>query len=112
MGNKPASTTNLSYYEVINQPITDLCAIQECIKRSDRASKELGQQYTIITYYLGVCMKAYPLLWQYPQFYKDHIVLMGSFHTVCAYLRVIGKKVTGSGFEDILSEAALITTEP
>ena len=54
-------------------------------------------------------MKAYPLLWQYPQFYKDHIVLMGSFHTVCAYLRVIGKKVTGSGFEDILSEAALIT---
>ena len=50
-----------------------------------------------------------PLLWQYPQFYKDHIVLMGSFHTLCAYLRVIGKKVTGSGFEDILSEAALIT---
>ena len=30
IGNKPASTTN--YYEVIKQPITDLCAIQECIK--------------------------------------------------------------------------------
>ena len=55
-------------------------------------------------------MKAYPLLFNDPEKYKDHIVLIGSFHTTMAYLKMSGKKMTGSGFEDILIEAELISS--
>ena len=53
--------------------------------------------YVITTFDLGVCMKAYPLTWNYHEKYKQHIILMGTFHTICAYLRMIGKKMEGSG---------------
>ena len=46
---------------MINAPITDLATIQECLRCSQAASSEAGQEYTICTFDLGVCMKAYPL---------------------------------------------------
>ena len=47
-------------------------------------------------------MKAYLILWKNPDTYKDHVVMIGSFHTVCAYLIMVGKKMDGSGFSEIL----------
>ena len=54
-------------------------------------------------------MKAYPIIWNNPQRYSKHIVLIGTFHLVCAYLKMIGKKMAGTGFDDIFTEAGLIT---
>ncbi|KAL8562247.1 hypothetical protein ACOMHN_005232 [Nucella lapillus] len=34
-------------------------------------------------------MKAYPLIWNQPQRFEKHIVLIGTFHIVCAYLKMI-----------------------
>ena len=36
--------------------------------------------------------------------------MIGTFHLICAYLKAIGKKMSGSGFSDILLEAGLIGT--
>ena len=102
--------TTIAYYPVIPYPITEYKTVAECLKYSEEATKEVGQKYTITTFDLGVCMKAYPLLFNDPEKYKDHIVLIGSFHTTMAYLKMIGKKMTGSGFEDILIEAELISS--
>ena len=55
-------------------------------------------------------MKAYPLLWNNPKRYEKHIVLIGTFHLVCAYLKMVGKKMDGSGLSDILLEAGLIAS--
>ena len=37
-------------------------------------------------------MKANPIIWKSPDFYDDHIVIIGSFHLICAYVKMIGKK--------------------
>lgn len=37
-------------------------------------------------------------------------VYIGTFHLVCAYLKMIGKKMNGSGLSDIMLEAELITS--
>jgi len=55
-------------------------------------------------------MKAYPLTWNAPEKYQKHIILIGTFHLVCAYMRVLGKKMAGSGLADVLIEAGLIST--
>ena len=34
--------------------------------------------------------------------YQKYILLIGTFHLVCAYMETIGKKLDGSGLADIL----------
>ncbi len=109
-GETPAHTTTIGYYPVINCPITEYKAVQECLRYSEEATKEVGQRYTISTFDLGVCMKAYPLIWKNPERYKDHIIMIGSFHVVCAYMKMVGKKMDGSGLSDVLLEAGLVTS--
>jgi hypothetical protein len=57
---------------------------------------------------LGVCMKAYPVIWNQPKKFEDHIIMIGTFNVVCTYFKMIGKKMEGTGLLDILLEAGLI----
>lgn len=109
-GDVPEKKTTLGYYPVINHPITEYKTVQECLRYAEEATREVGQDYIISTYDLGVCMKAFPIMWNWPDRYSKHIVLIGSFHLVCAYFRMMGKKLDGSGFSDILLEAGLTTS--
>ena len=109
-GEIPSHTTTIDYYPVINCPITEYKAVQECLRYSEEATKEVGQRYTISSFDLGVCMKAYPLIWKNPERYKDHIVMIGSFHVVCAFMKMVGKKMEGSGLSDVLLEVGLMTS--
>ncbi|MCG7882443.1 MAG: hypothetical protein JAY96_12745 [Candidatus Thiodiazotropha endolucinida] len=109
-GSKPTILTTIDYYPVINRPITEYKTVQECLRYAEEASKEVGQTYVITTFDLGVCMKAFPLIWNNPQKYANHIVMIGTFHLVCAYLKMLGKKMAGSGLSDVMLEAGLIGT--
>ena len=101
--------TIIDYYPVIFKPITEYSTVQECLRHAEQATIEVGQHYVFSTFDLGVCMKAYPLLWNFPQRFDRHIVLIGTFHLNMAYLKMIGKKMEGSGLSDILVECNLIS---
>ena len=62
------------------------------LRVSKNASREVGQKYAVTTFDLGLCMMAYPIIWKSPDVYDDHIVIIGSFHLICAYQKIIGKK--------------------
>lgn len=108
-GTPPKRLTTIDYYPVINQPITEYRTVQECLRYAEEATAEVGQEYTITTFDLGVWMKALPLVWNHPDKYRKHIILIGTFHLACAYMKMIGKKMAGSGLADILLEAGLIS---
>ena len=36
--------------------------------------------------------------------------MIGSFHVVCAFMKMVGKKMEGSGLSDVLLEAGLMTS--
>lgn len=110
IGEVPQNKTTIEYYPVINSPITEYTTVQQCLRYAEKATHEVGQEYVICTFDLGVCMKAYPLVWNNPDRYKKHIVLIGSFHVICAYLKMIGKKMQGTGLGDVFLEAGLITS--
>ena len=109
-GKVPPNLTTIEYYPIIQHPITEYKAVKECLSQAEKGTREVGQQYVITTFDLGVCMKAYPLVWSNPQRYSDHIIMIGTFHLTCAYLKMIGKKMAGTGLDDILLEADLIST--
>ena len=108
-GEVPKRLTTIDYYPIINHPITDNSTVQECLGVSKNASREVGQKYAVTTFDLAVCMKAYPIIWKNPEFYDDHIVMIGSFHLICAYLKMIGKKMNESGLADVLLEAGVMS---
>jgi len=108
-GLAPAKLTTIDYYPVINHPITEYKTVQECLCVAEEATKEVGQTHVVTTFDTGVCMKAYPLTWNAPEKYENHIILTGTFHLVCAYMRVLGKKMAGSGLADVLMEVGLIS---
>ena len=71
------------------------------------ASREVSQKYVVTTFDLGLCMKVYPIIWKSPDFYDDHIVMIRSFHLICAYLKMIGKKMNEFGLADVQLEAGV-----
>lgn len=115
-GSVPLKKSTIDYFTPINQPITEYSTVQELLRRSEIATAEVvgganGQQYVINTFDLGVCMKALPLIWKFPEKYKQHIILPGPFHTTMNYMGMItGHKCRGSGYSEILLEAQLVTS--
>lgn len=76
-GEVPVQKTKIDYYQPIHQPITEYETVYELLKRSEEATVTVGQEYTINTFDLGVCMKALPLIWKYPKEFEKHIVIPG-----------------------------------
>lgn len=111
IGNSPRKKSTIDYYTPINEPITEYNTVAELLKRSEEATKEVGQKYVVTTYDLGVIMKVMPIIWKSPESYKDHIVLIGQFHTAMNYINMLlGHNMLGSGFQEILIESQLVTT--
>ena len=110
-GKAPAKKTTVDYYPPIDEPITEYSTVAELLRRSAEATAEVGQEYVISTFDLGVCMKALPLIWKFPQQYGKHIVLIGQFHQAMNYIGMLcGHKMRGSGYQEILLEAQLVSS--
>ena len=77
LGDEPPRLTIIDYYPVIYQPITDNKAVQECLRYSEQGARKIGQKYVVTTFDLGVCMKAYPIIWNQPKKFEDHIIMIG-----------------------------------
>ena len=110
-GTAPMKKSTIDYFTPINQPITEYAVVKELLRRSEEATTAVGQQYVINTFDLGVCMKALPLIWSFPEKYSSHVVIPGQFHTVMNYIGMItAHKCRGSGYAEILTEAQLVTS--
>ncbi|KAL7384832.1 hypothetical protein ABVT39_009653 [Epinephelus coioides] len=110
-GEVPARKSTTDFYTPINQPITDNAVVYELLKRSEAATEEVGQPYTINTFDLGVVMKACPIVWKYEEEFNKHVIILGKFHTTMNYIgRLTGRKCLGAGYAEILIEAGLGTS--
>ncbi|XP_032227542.1 uncharacterized protein LOC116611051 [Nematostella vectensis] len=110
-GVKPPRKSTIEYFTPIHQPFTKYAVIVEILKRSEDATQEVGQTYVLNTFDLGGCIKALPVIWKYPERYRNHVVMPGPFHTAMNYIGMLtGNKCRGSGYSDILIEAGLVTT--
>jgi hypothetical protein len=56
LADEPPRLKIIDYYPVINQPITDNKAVQECLRYSEQGAREVGQKYVVTTFDLGVCI--------------------------------------------------------
>ena len=83
--------------------------MQACLWAAEDAMKETGQNYTITTFNMSICMIAFLSISQNFEGYKDHIILTRTFHLEYASIKMLGKKLRGSGLEDALLDSRLIS---
>ena len=98
------------YMKPLSQPITDYATVQEVLKISQKASKDLQQKFTFITFDLAVAKTAYALVWYHKLLFSDVIIHLGIFHIISAYLKAVRKVLSGSGFEDIVIDSKVCAT--
>lgn len=99
--------STVDYLAPVFSPITENSTVQAILQLSQEATREVGQQYTIVTFDLAVAKKAYALVWQNQLDFSNIVVRMGAFHLTCAYMCALGKSLRGSGFEEILVESGV-----
>lgn len=111
IGTVPYRKSTVDYFTPIHQPITDNAVVHELLKRSEAATVEVGQKWVLNTFDLGVCMKALPIIWRWPDEFAYHVVTIGPFHTSMNYIGMItNHKMRGSGYTEILLEAQMVTS--
>ena len=88
-GVETTTMITIGYYQVVNCPITEYKTAGEYLQFSEQATKEVGPEYIITTFDFGICMKAYPLLWNNQ--YQKHMMMIGAFHAVCVCKKMLGK---------------------
>ena len=91
----------------VNSPITENATMQHTKTLSHAASRQMQQQYTVLTFDLAVPKKAHKILWQNLNIFSDVLVTMGVFNTTCSYLGASGNRPRCSGFEEILVESGI-----
>ena len=85
----------------IQRPITDYGTIFEIFHTSQNLSKQSNMLYTHITFDLGAAMKAYHVIWNKPELWKDIIM---------TFFAIIGKFVSGSGFEEVIFQTDICSS--
>ena len=79
----------------------------EMFHRSEQMAKQSNMVYTHIVLDCGAAIKAYHVLWNNSDRFKNIIIHLGDFHTMQALFGVIGAYVSGSAFQDIIYQLGL-----
>lgn len=88
-GIHPPRKSTVDYFTPIHQPITDNAVVRELLRRSEQAMAEVGQNWVLNMFDLGVCMKALPIIWRWPDEFASHVVMIGPFHTSMNYMGML-----------------------
>ena len=106
-GRNTVTESRIGYMQPIMHPIMDIATVKQCLQTSMDVTKMLQQEYTLVTMDMAAAKLAYNIIWGDRESYKNVIVNLGPFHTMCSYMGATGKMMSGSGFEDIVVEAQL-----
>ena len=98
-GTKFCRKSTIDYFNSIYQPFTEYSVVEELLKQSEEATREVGQEYVLNTFDMGGCMTALPYVWRFPRRYQKHVITpLTTAH-----------KCNGSKYYEILFEAQLVS---
>lgn len=100
----------VGYLPVIPSSPTELSTVYMMLKRSLAVADELQQDDVIIVLDQAIYAKAQEIISKHQDDFCRVILRMGSFHTACTFLAVIGQRFEHAGLHDILVESGLAGT--
>ena len=68
----------------------------------------MNMPYSNITFDIGAAMNAFKVLWNNPEKFSNIVIHLGDFHQMKEVFAIIGKLISGSGFEDIIFKLVFV----
>ena len=89
-------------------PATQLTTVNEILRQSDGMRKALNLDEIVIVMDQALYAKASEVIWQHPDQYSAILLRLGTFHTMCNLLSIIGKRYQDAGLRDLCIESGII----
>ena len=106
----PVRKTHETFLPPITTSITEYGTIFKLFQQLQELSMKMNMPYVNVTMDVGAAMTAYKVLWNFPNHFKNEMHHLGDFHFMKENFAVIGKIVSGSGFEDAVFQASLCSS--
>ena len=99
----------IEYLPTINAPATELSTVQEIMKNALDIADNLDLEEVPVCLDQALYAKATEVVWKEPVKYKKIVLTMGTFHTICTMLAIIGKRFREAGLRDLAVESGIIS---
>ena len=103
--------TVTTYLPPLNSPVTEFATIFKYLTYMQSLAKSVNMRYVNVFLDVGAAMNAYKLVWNYPDKFSNVLVHLGDFHFMKEIFNVVGTMIDGSGFDDIIVQAKLCSSE-
>ena len=100
----------VGYCQTIKASPTEFLTVYTLLKRSLAMADQLGQTDCIVVLDQAIYAKATEIVWSKKEEFKRVVLRLGSFHTACSFLAILGKRFADAGLADILIESNLIAS--
>ena len=97
----------VEYLPTINAPATELTTVFEILKQSEEIRKRLDLSSIVVVMDQALYAKAAEIAWKQDQF-SNIVLRIGTFHTICVALAILGKRFGDSGLKDIFIESQIV----
>ena len=96
----------VEYLPTINAPATALTTVFEILNQSEQIRRELHLQTIVVVMDQALYAKAVEITWKHKERFANVLLRMGTFHTICNALSILGKRF--GALKDICIEAELV----
>lgn len=101
------SKDNVGYLPTIHASATEISTANEVLNQVLKIMKALELNEVAVVFDQAFYAKAADVLWKNAKFSKI-VLRMGTFHTLCNFLSIIGKRFGSAGLRDIAVESGVI----
>ena len=106
--NAVCNEDTVSYLPTINASPTDMSTVHEILCQSELIRKKLNLNSIVVTMDQALYAKAAEILWKKKSEFSNIILRLGTFHTICNLLSIIGKRFGDAGLKDLLIESGVL----
>ena len=78
-----------------------MSTVYEIMKRSCRLKDKLNLLSIVCIFDQAIYAKACGIVWKRREMFKDVVLMLGNFHLLMMFLRVIGKRFGDAGLKDL-----------
>ena len=97
----------VGYLPTINAPATEMSTVKEVLEQTLRIMQSLQLQNIVCVLDQALYAKAAEIVWKHEKF-KNIVIRMGVFHTICNLLSIIGKRFQDAELRDLCVEAGVL----
>ncbi|KAI8521965.1 hypothetical protein Bbelb_017190 [Branchiostoma belcheri] len=99
---------NVCYLPTINAPATQMSTVHEILRQSLVIKDHLQLKKIVCVFDQALYAKATEIMWKHKETFEPIIIRMGTFHTSCTLLAIMGKRFQDAGLRDIAIESGVI----